>query len=144
MNKSQTLYLYLAWVISCCILLGSLYFSEVKHFTPCSLCWYQRIALFPLVILLGIAVYKNETSIVCYAYPFPCFATLISGYQILMQEFPSFAPIHVCSQDTIGSCFIKEPISLGFITLPMLAFTSSCAIWFCLWMASKNNTLKIK
>lgn len=142
MNKSQTLYLYLAWVISCCILLGSLYFSEVKHFTPCSLCWYQRIALFPLVILLGIALYKNETSIVSYAYPFPFFAILISGYQVLIQEFPYFAPLHVCSQDAMGSCFIKEPVSLGFITLPMLAMASSCALGFCLWMVEKSSLKK--
>ncbi len=137
MNKTQILYLYTAWVISCCVLLGSLFFSEVKHFTPCSLCWYQRIALFPLVVLLGIALYKNETSAITYTYPFPCFAIIISGYQVLMQELPYFAPLHVCSQDAMGSCFIKEPISLGFVTLPMLALTSSCVIGFCLIMVAR-------
>jgi disulfide bond formation protein DsbB len=142
MNKLQTLYLYLAWVISCCIFLGSLYFSEIKHMVPCSLCWYQRIALFPLVILLGIALYKNESHIVSYAYPFPFFAIALSGYQVLIQEFAYFAPLHVCSQDAVGSCFIKEPISLGFVTLPMLAFTSSCALGFLLWMVKKNGCRK--
>ena len=139
MNKSQTLYLYVAWVLSCCILLGSLYFSEIKHLTPCSLCWYQRIALFPLVVLLGMALYKNQAHILPYAYPFPFFAILISSYQIMIQEFSFFAPLHVCSQDAMGSCFIKEPISLGFITLPMLALSSSCAICFCLWMTKKSS-----
>lgn len=139
MSKSQTLYLYAAWVISCCTLLGSLYFSEIKHLVPCNLCWYQRIALFPLSILLGIALYKNETTIISYAFPFPICAMLLSGYQILLQEIPGFAPLHVCSQDAIGSCFIKEPLSLGFITLPMLALASSVVISFCLWRASKSS-----
>jgi disulfide bond formation protein DsbB len=107
---------------------------------PCNLCWYQRIALFPLTVLLGLSLFKNDASIVSYATPFPCFAILLSGYQILMQEFPYFAPLRVCSQDAAGSCFIKEPISMGFITLPMLAFTSSCVIAFCLAMAAKDQT----
>lgn len=140
MRKKNLLYLYFAWLISCLMLLGSLYYSEVKHMVPCNLCWYQRIALFPLVILLGIALYKEDVESLPYSFAFPCFGFLISGYQVLMQEFPSIGPMHVCSADSLNSCFIKEPISLGFITLPMLSCLSSFCIITLLMLAYKNKS----
>ena len=55
--------LWLAWFVVAASFLGSLYFSEVANFVPCNLCWYQRIAMYPLVIILAIAAYRDDVGI---------------------------------------------------------------------------------
>lgn len=119
MLKQKTC-LYLAWVVSFVISLGSLYLSELKHLEPCSLCWYERLSLFPLVILLGVAVYKDFLNIFPYVIAFPVVGLLFSGFHVAMQEIPGFHPIKVCS--TTLSCATKQSIGLGFISPPMIAF----------------------
>ena len=51
--------LYLAWLVALTATFGSLYFSEIREFVPCELCWIQRIFMYPLVILLGVAVFTT-------------------------------------------------------------------------------------
>ncbi|MDE0584452.1 disulfide bond formation protein B [Planococcus sp. A6] len=65
--------LYSAWFVSLVAMLGSLYFSEVQGFIPCELCWYQRIAMYPLVLILGIATFTKGASL--------RFATLPFGWE---------------------------------------------------------------
>ena len=60
---------YFAWMAALIATLGSLYFSEVKGFIPCDLCWYQRIFMYPLAVILGIAVYRGDKSAAWYALP---------------------------------------------------------------------------
>ena len=55
--------LYLAWLVALAAMLGSLYFSELRQFRPCILCWYQRVMMYPLVVILGIAALKGDHSV---------------------------------------------------------------------------------
>ena len=66
--------------------LGSLYFSEVLLYVPCELCWYQRILMYPLVILLGIAAVKKDAGIVTYVLPLSIIGGSISIYHYLIQK----------------------------------------------------------
>ncbi|WP_143118042.1 disulfide bond formation protein B, partial [Shouchella clausii] len=59
--------LSIGWIASFIATLGSLYFSEILEYTPCELCWYQRIFMYPLVIILGIGVFKKDASIALYS-----------------------------------------------------------------------------
>lgn len=68
MNKTG-MWLLFAWVVSLTATSGSLFLSEVWHFIPCELCWYQRIFMYPLVIVLGIAAYRQRTEILPYILP---------------------------------------------------------------------------
>ncbi len=68
-QKIVSFSLYLAWVVSLVATLFSLYYSEIEKLPPCNLCWYQRICLFPLVIILGLAAYREERKIAFYLYP---------------------------------------------------------------------------
>lgn len=111
--------LYLSWLLASIGLLGSLYFSEIRHFEPCHLCWFQRIFLFPLVILLGIATYNGDTKVIRYALAFPLLGFLVALYQVIIQEIPSFNPIEICGAGP--SCSAKIDIGLGFISLPLLS-----------------------
>jgi len=115
MSKS----LLLAWVAAIIATLGSLYFSEVMHFIPCTLCWYQRIFMYPLVIFLGIAVYRNDKKIYQYVLPVSIIGILISGYHTILQKIPYLQQFEMC---TSGVPCSKDYINwLGFITIPMLA-----------------------
>lgn len=115
MNKS----LLLAWIAAIIATLGSLYFSEVMHFIPCTLCWYQRIFMYPLAIILGVAAYRNDRGIYKYVLPLSIIGILISGYHTLLQKITYLQQFEMC---TSGVPCSKDYINwLGFITIPMLA-----------------------
>lgn len=111
--------LYLAWIVSIVATLGSLYFSEVMEYIPCELCWYQRILMYPLTVILGIAVFKGETSIKSYVLPLSIFGGCIALFHYLQQKVPGFASIRPCKSGV--PCNIDYINWLGFITIPFLA-----------------------
>lgn len=100
-------------------MLLSLYFSDVKNLEPCHLCWYQRICLFPLFIILGIAAFRGFLGIVFYVLPQVACGFLFALYQIAIQEIPGWNPIDMCGAGP--SCAEKILIGLGPITIPMVS-----------------------
>ena len=113
--------LNLAWIISIIATLGSLFFSEVLDYPPCDLCWYQRIFMYPLTIILGIAVFKKAEVVVPYVLPLPFIGFFIALYQYIIQNVPS-EQVSICG---IGiSCTTKYITIFGFITLPFLSMVS--------------------
>ncbi len=114
--------LYLAWLVAITATAGSLYFSEVRLFAPCALCWYQRILMYPLVILLGIASYRQDRSIVHYALPLSVLGGGVSLFHYLEQKVPGFSTPSICR---MGVPCNQEYINwLGFITIPFLALVA--------------------
>jgi disulfide bond formation protein DsbB len=133
MNKS----LLLGWVAALIATIGSLYFSEVLHYIPCTLCWYQRIFMYPLAIMLGIAFYQNDRGIVKYALPLSIIGMMISGYHIALQKIPYLQQFEMCKSGVPCS---KDYINwLGFITIPILAFTAFTIITICLVFMMRSN-----
>lgn len=128
--------LYFAWVTSLIATGGSLFFSEVLHYIPCSLCWFQRIFMYPLTILLGIAGFKNDRSIKTYAMPLSIIGGSISLYHYLQQKVPGFAEILPCT--TGVPCNVDYLNWFGFITIPFLALIAFLLITFFLWIAGKE------
>jgi len=111
--------LYIAWVITLIGVLISLYWSDVKNIEPCHMCWYQRMCLFPLAIILGLASYRNYYGISFYVLPQAVIGFLIASYQVALQEIPGFNPIDMCGGGP--SCATKHFIGIGAITIPMLS-----------------------
>jgi disulfide bond formation protein DsbB len=111
-----------AWVISLIATLGSLYFSEVMKFIPCDLCWFQRIFMYPQVILLGLAAIRKEYGIARYSLTLSIIGGTISLYHYLMQKVPFFQE-HAISCGRIP-CTGQYINWLGFITIPFLALTA--------------------
>jgi len=93
-----------AWMVALLAMTGSLYFSEVAHYTPCLLCWYQRIAMYPLVLVLGIAAWRRDLGIRLYAIPLAAVGSVISAYHYLLEWFPAL--------DT-GACVVGVPCTAG-------------------------------
>lgn len=123
--------LYLAWVVALVATLGSLYFSEIKGFRPCVLCWYQRIAMYPQVLLLGIAAFRSDYGVRRYALPLAIIGWLTALYQNL-ETWGIVPTIKGCTIDPAASCGTPWPIwgmgsSLNTVlTIPvlsMIAFT---------------------
>ncbi len=129
--------LYLAWTQALVATLGSLYFSEVMHFTPCVLCWYQRIAMYPQVLLLGAGIIKRDKNVVLYSLPLALIGFIISIYHNLL--YYKILP-EAAAPCTAGvSCTTKFFAWFGFITIPFLSLTAFTVIIVCLVLFMKNK-----
>lgn len=110
----------MAWLVAVVATAGSLYFSEVKHFVPCSLCWFQRIFMYPLVILLGIASFRQDKGIVGYVLPMSIIGMLIAIGHVIEEN--TGVSIGMCNVGV--PCTVKYINWLGFITIPVLSLTA--------------------
>ncbi len=136
----QNYALYAAWVVAVIATLGSLYFSEIKEFVPCELCWIQRIFMYPLAIILGIAAFNNEMNMKKYVLPLSIIGGSISFYHYLVQKVPGFAEIKPCVQGV--PCNIQYINWFGFVTIPFLAlmaFTLISIFMVLLYMSTRKN-----
>lgn len=128
--------LLFAWLISIIATLGSLFFSEVLHFIPCTLCWYQRILMYPLTILIGIAFYNNNFNIYKYIIPFSGLGMFFSLYHYGLQKLPSLQKFEICTRDL--SCSGQHINLFGFITIPFLAFVAFALVTFAMILLRKQ------
>ena len=112
--------LTMAFLVAAVCMGGSLYFSEVAHFPPCKLCWYQRYAMYPLVPILGVAAWKHFTRLRPIAMVLAAIGPMISTYHILVErgivkESASCDPNNPCSL-----IWVKR---LGYLTIPTMALS---------------------
>jgi len=131
--------LALAWTAAAVATLGSLYYSEVAHFVPCELCWYQRIAMYPWAVVLGIAYFRADRAIARYVWPVIGIGAAISVYHLLVERFPSLAG-SAC--DAAAPCNILWVNEFGFVTIPFMALSAFLLIATALawaWSASHED-----
>jgi len=110
--------LWLAFAVAATATAGSLYFSEIGHLVPCTLCWYQRIAMYPLALVLGIAAWRDDVGVRRYAIPLAGVGAVVSAYHVALQRLPGL-PSGACSLDT--PCSAIELERFGFVTIPVMA-----------------------
>jgi disulfide bond formation protein DsbB len=126
----------IAWLAAIVSTLGSLFFSEVLKFIPCTFCWYQRILMYPLVILLGIAFYHQDDKITRYVLPFSILGILVSGYHYALQKIPALKAFEMCTSGV--PCSGQYINWLGFVTIPLLAFIGFTTITLCMIFLRKQ------
>ena|SRR3989304_5050669 len=124
--------LYLAWLQALIATLGSLFFSEVMHFTPCVLCWYQRICMYPLVAILGVGILGKDKNIYKYVLPLSIIGWLIAGYHNLI--YYRILPEAIAPCIVGVSCTTKFFAWFGFITIPLLSWIAFTVISICMLM----------
>jgi disulfide bond formation protein DsbB len=137
----ETQGIFLSWIVAFIATLGSLFFSEIMGFTPCLLCWYQRILMYPLSIILLIATIRNDRHISIYVFPLALIGLLTSGYHYIIQKMPT-AELGACG---IIPCTTQYINWFGFITIPFLAFiafTIIASIHIFIWIRSKGGKLR--
>lgn len=114
--------LFFCWLLVSLSTTGSIFFSSVMEFTPCVLCWYQRICLFPQVLILGMGLVAFDKSVVKYSLPLAIAGWLLALYHTLLYSGIIPESIQPCSQ---GVSCTEEYIDLfGFLTIPMLSLLS--------------------
>jgi disulfide bond formation protein DsbB len=115
----------LAWLIAVAATLGSLYYSEIADFEPCRFCWYQRIAMYPLALILGIAAFTKDHKVARYVIPMASIGGGIAAYHYLIQHVPGLST---------GACSTTVPCSapwvweFEFVSIPFMALVSFAAI----------------
>lgn len=115
--------LYIIFVQALVATVGSLFFSEVMHWTPCVLCWYQRILMYPLVVISAVGILRKDKHVSSYALPLSLSGFLVAAYHNLMyygliQE--------TCVQGV--SCTTRFFAWFGFITIPLLSLIAFAVI----------------
>ncbi|MEK7125153.1 MAG: disulfide bond formation protein B [Patescibacteria group bacterium] len=125
----------LAFILSLVGAVGSLFLSEIAQFPPCVFCWYQRIALYPQVLLFGMALARGKDDVVDYSIGLSLAGAAIAGYQYYGQMFN--AALLPCSASIFSpSCSDVPFVEFGYITIPMMSLTAF-AVLLVLMMAHK-------
>lgn len=117
-RNSLYIALLAAWIAMC----GSLYFSEVRGYVPCVLCWYQRILMYPLTAVIAIGLLRRDGNLPYYVLPFSLFGLGVSTYHYLLEKTDLFAGSSFCAQGV--SCTTQWINWFGFVTIPFLALTA--------------------
>jgi len=128
--------LWLAFAVALTCTLGSLYFSEIAKFTPCKLCWYQRIAMYPLVLLLGIAAARRDRGIRVYVLAQAAIGAGIAAYHSWLQAFPSSSS-SFCTVD--APCTERHVWELGFVSIPFMSLAGFLLIIALVWVGLGNR-----
>lgn len=130
---------FLAFIAS----LASLFLSEVLHFQPCILCWYQRIAMYPQVVLLYIAQLRRERALTPYLIIINVIGAFISLYHYSLHVLPrTIVPILPCSVQFGGvPCDKGYDFYYGFMTFPLMAWSVFALIIFLL---ISSNPVRVK
>lgn len=120
-------FLVLSFLISLAASIFSLAYSEIIHFAPCVLCWWQRIFMFPLVLIFGVAFWYKDRRVIRYTLPLVCFGFLFSIYQNFFYYFGESSNLP-CDASGV-SCYQRLVSEFGgYISIPMLALTSFIAL----------------
>lgn len=107
-----------SWLVAITATLGSLYFSEIANFTPCKLCWFQRVAMYPLVVILGVATITRDARGRLYAFPLVAIGAAIAVYHSYLQAYPGSGS-SFCTLE--APCTQRHVWEFGFVSLPLMA-----------------------
>lgn len=129
-NDYQKTILYIAWLQSVIATLGSLFFSEVMKFPPCVLCWYQRIAMYPIVFIIAIGALRKDNGVYLYVLPLSITGFIIAIYHNLLYYKIIPESIQPCINGV--SCTTKFIEWFGFITIPFLSLVAFFIINVCM------------
>ena len=113
---------FACWLLASVAALGSLFFSEVMGHPPCVLCWYQRICMYPLVLILPAGLFPFDTNIVRYALPLSLLGSLIAIFHLLLAAGYISESVKPCLQGI--PCTEVQIVWFGFVTIPLLSALS--------------------
>lgn len=117
---------YLAWTFALLAALGSLFFGEVMKLPPCTLCWYQRICLFPLVLIIAVGIAQRDRQLVSYSLPLVLAGLGIAIYHNLIYFGIIPETLSPCTEGV--SCSTRQIEWLGFLTIPLMSLAAFSSI----------------
>ena len=123
----------LAAVVAATSMAGSLYYSEVAGYVPCTLCWYQRIAMYPLAPILGIAAVRRDLGVRPYAWVLAGSGAIIALYHYVIQWMPNLDAAACAVDNPCSAVYVRE---FGFVSIPFMALSGFLAISALVWAAA--------
>ena len=117
---------YAAWLLALLAMAGSLFFSEVMGLQPCVLCWYQRIAMYPLVLIIGIGIVNHDPGWKIYSLPLALIGLVISVYHNLVYYGVIPESLTPCTKGI--SCSERQIEWFGVVTIPLMGLLSFLAM----------------
>jgi len=129
-NTAWTL-VFLAWVLATVSTLGALFLGEIMGYTPCQFCWYQRIAMFPLVFVLAAGLFPFDPKVIRYALPLALVGWLLAIFQMALVVGLIPESITPCQKGV--PCSELQVVWFGFVSIPLLsvlAFSSIIGLLF--------------
>ncbi len=134
-NMISDNYVVIILVISGMATAGSLALSEIVNFAPCKLCWYQRVMMYPQALIAFVALITNDSKIKKYILPLSVIGIAIATYHILLQVFPT---AFQCN-DEVAKCSAVQFAQFGYITIPVMAFSTFLFIILVSLVKNKEN-----
>ena len=137
-NVSSTAWtlLFFAWLVATIATVGSLFFSEVMMFPPCVMCWYQRICMYPLVVILLVGLFPLDTNVTRYAMPLTLIGLFFAIYHNLLYYKILPESVQPCSQGV--SCTSDYINLFGFITIQLLSLVAFVIVLILLIMFKRK------
>lgn len=132
--------LYVAWFQAAVATLGSLFFSEVMQLPPCVLCWYQRIAMYPLVVICALSILRKDGAAKVYGLPLTLVGLSVAVYHNLL--YYKFIPDSITPCTSGVSCTARQIVWFGFTTIPLLSLTAFCVVALCLVFENSKKNCK--
>lgn len=114
--------IFFSFLIVLGTMLGSLFYSDIIGYEPCTLCWYQRIFMYPQVFLLGFALIRKDKSIIPYSLLLSAVGAAIAGYHYLIQMGVTSGSFCLTAESSV-SCAQRYFLSFGYITIPMMSLS---------------------
>jgi len=136
--KNESLTIFFCWIIAAIATTGSLFFSEIMKFPPCVMCWYQRIAMYPLVVLFAVGLFQNSKSTIHFSLPIVVIGWLFALYHNLLHYGVIPESASPCQMGV--SCSTIYVNWFGFITIPVLSFISFSIILILLVLLNRSVT----
>ncbi|MBI3633594.1 MAG: disulfide bond formation protein B [Candidatus Vogelbacteria bacterium] len=130
-------YLYASWFVALAAMLGSLYFSEILKLPPCVLCWYQRILMYPLVLIIPVAILNRDEKGHSYVLPLSILGGCVAFYHYLL--YIKIIPDTLAPCSTGVSCTTRLVEWFGFINIPLLSFIAFVVITLLMIIYSKTK-----
>jgi len=127
--------LWLAFLVAAIATGGSLFLSEIAHFVPCELCWYQRICMYPLSITTLLAALAADRRAARYLLPLPVVGAGVSVYHLLVEN-QVVSEAQTCRISAPGGCALKWINEFSYVTIPTLALTGFALIFALLLLAA--------
>lgn len=124
---------FVAWLVATVSTLGALFLSEVMGVAPCVLCWYQRVFMFPLVLVLAAGLFPPDKTVGRYAAPLALAGWLAALFHVLLTKGYLSESLAPCTQGI--PCSRIEVEWFGFLTIPLLSLLSFSAIGLALGVA---------
>jgi disulfide bond formation protein DsbB len=111
-----------SFLIALAATLGSLFASEVLGHPPCVLCWYQRIAMYPLTLVFFVALWSGDGRYARYSLPLCVIGVALAAYHNLLYYGVIPETISPCREGV--SCTARQVELLGFVTIPLMSLVT--------------------